>query len=147
MTDGTKLSLSDRHGHSHCLLCGDQNPWSLKLAFESGQDGSVRAGFKAHPRLQGYQGVLHGGVIAALLDAAMTHCLFHHGIEAYTADLHVRYAHAIPCNARLSVWAAMVTNKAPLYRLRAEVSHNDCLMAWGDAKFLIRRGNASCLGM
>lgn len=136
-------SISTAHGHSRCLLCGADNPWSLKLAFCLGKDGAVTARFDTQPALQGYSGILHGGVTASLLDAAMTHCLFHHGIEALTADLHVRYAHPIPCDAGLDIWASMVTSRPPLYRLRAEISRDGRLMAWAEGKFLSRNEGAA----
>lgn len=135
-------SLSAAHGHSRCLLCGESNPWSLKLSFSPAADGAVTARFTADPRLQGYEGILHGGVIASLLDAAMTHCLFHHGIEALTADLHIRYAQAIPCDARIDLWASIIARRPPLYRLRGEASVEGRLMAWAEAKFLVRCGEA-----
>ena len=131
-------SIGNAFGHSRCLLCGESNPASLKLAFTLAQDGSVKARFECKPGLQGYDGILHGGVTASLLDAAMTHCLFHHGIKALTADLHVRYTHAIACDARLDLWAAITSRRPPLYQLRAEVSEEGRLMAWAEAKFLLR---------
>ena len=140
-------SISSAHGHSQCLLCGEANPWSLKLTFCMCGDGTVTASFDGKPELQGYLGILHGGVIASLLDAAMTHCLFHHGIEAVTADLHVRYAHAISCDAGLAIWASMVESRPPLYRLRAEISQDGRLMAWAEAKFLIRNDGAPLSGI
>lgn len=131
-------SIGTNFGHSRCLLCGESNPASLKLAFSLAHDGAVTARFECHPGLQGYDGILHGGVTASLLDAAMTHCLFHHGIKAVTADLHVRYAHAIDCTARLDLWAAITSSRQPLYKLRAEISQEGRLMAWAEAKFLLR---------
>ncbi|MFZ5427846.1 MAG: PaaI family thioesterase [Thermodesulfobacteriota bacterium] len=131
-------SMGREHGHSRCLLCGEANPWSLRLRFEPDGQGGVTALFKSHPGLQGYRGILHGGVSASLLDAAMTHCLFHHGIEALTADLHVRYAHAIPCDAVVELKARLVSSRNPLHVLRAEISLDGRLMAWGEAKFLNR---------
>ena len=133
-------SISAAHGHSQCLMCGEFNPCSLHLSFILADDGSVSARFNAHSRLQGYTGILHGGVIASLLDAAMTHCLFHHGIEAVTADLHVRYAQAIACDACLDIWAASIESRPPLFRLRGEIAQDGHLMAWSEAKFLLRQG-------
>ncbi len=135
-------SLSERHGHSRCIMCGESNPWSLRLAFEPDGQGGVSAPFTGHPGLQGYRGILHGGVTAALLDSAMTHCLFHHGVEAFTADLHVRYLHAIACCACLEIKGVLVSSRAPLYRMRAEILQGGDVMAWGEAKFLVRKGEA-----
>lgn len=125
----TTYSLSAAHDHEHCIVCGESNPLSLRLSFALSEDGSVTGHFKAQARFQGYNGILHGGITASLLDAAMTHCLFHQGIEAYTADLHVRYAHAIPCEAQLDIRALMVGQRPPLFRLRAEITCQDRLVA------------------
>ena len=91
MTTEDPATISARNGHSRCLLCGNLNPRSLNLSFQAAEDGGVRTRFKADTELQGYDDILHGGVIASLLDAAMTHCLFHHGVQAVTGDLHVRF--------------------------------------------------------
>lgn len=73
------LPVGTQNGHSRCLLCGHENPLSLGLCFRPIDKGSILAEFRPIPVLQGYDGVMHGGIVAALLDAAMTHCLFHRG--------------------------------------------------------------------
>lgn len=70
--------------------------------------GGVNALFKAESLWQGYQGVLHGGMISTLLDAAMTHCLFHQGIEAVTADLQVRFLKPVSCDQMLELRAKLL---------------------------------------
>lgn len=125
-----------RNGHDNCLVCGGGNPWSLGLRFRVSDGGTVRAQFEAHPGLQGYDGILHGGVISGLLDAAMTHCLFHHGVRAVTADLHVRFLHPVSCEALLEVKAWLLAARPPLYRVAAELVHKRQVMASAEAKFM-----------
>ncbi len=134
-TDQTTGAVAER-GHSHCLLCGKRNPWSLGLQFRDDEAGRVWADFQAHPRLQGYDGILHGGVISSLLDAAMTHCLFHRDVRAVTGDLHIRFVQPIPCSSHVRIVAWVVQEKSPLYRLRGEVRCVDRVMAWAEAKFM-----------
>nr|WP_279343452.1 hotdog domain-containing protein [Fundidesulfovibrio terrae] len=76
----------------------------------------------------------------------MTHCLFHHGIKALTADLHVRYTHAIPCDASLDIRAAITRSRRPLYHLRAELTQDGRRLAWAEAKFLARNEGAPLPG-
>jgi uncharacterized protein (TIGR00369 family) len=130
---------SERHGHSHCLLCGDQNPWSQRLNFSVAEDGSVSAEFQARPELQGYDGILHGGVICALLDAAMTHCLFHRGISAVTADIQVRFLEPVPCNAKIILCARAESITPLLFRMKSELLVDEGKMAWAKAKFVRRK--------
>jgi len=134
----TSTVLSTRNDHGHCLLCGERNPSSLKLAFQGHADGSVTTRFQAGRDLQGYSEILHGGVIASLLDAAMTHCLFHRGVQGLTADLHVRYVQAVPCGALLEIRAASTGSHPPLHRLRADMEVEGRVVAWAEAKFLER---------
>ena len=53
-----------------CFVCGMENPIGLKLAFYEDEGGRVIAHFTPREEYQGYPGVLHGGIIAALLDEA-----------------------------------------------------------------------------
>jgi len=134
-TTDPAVTVADR-GHDHCLLCGGANPRSLRLAFATGRDGVTRASLRGHPHLQGYDGILHGGVVAALLDATMTHRLFAAGIRAVTAELTVRYVESVDCDHTLALSAWITARSRRLYRLRAELSSEGSVRAWAEAKFL-----------
>lgn len=116
-------------------MCGGGNPWSLKLVFEPDGAEGVAACFVPDERLQGYGGILHGGITAALLDSAMTHCLFHRGVRAVTADLRVRYPHPVPMGIRIGLRAWVTEARAPLYRLKAELTGGDRVLVWAQATF------------
>ena len=137
MTTERLKTHSIENGHAHCLVCGQDNPSSLGLCFHVRED-VAHARFQAHPKLQGYDGVLHGGVIASLLDATMTHCLFHHGVQAVTGDLHVRFVRSVSCHMAVDLCAWIVSVTPPLYRLRAELACEGTLIAWAEAKFMER---------
>ena len=59
-----------RQAHAGCMICGDRgnNPHSLALSFVRHRDGSVSTLCDVGRRFQGYDGMLHGGMISALLD-------------------------------------------------------------------------------
>lgn len=134
-TETGRRALGSRYGHASCLLCGTENPWSLGLAFEPDDAGGVHADVQPDNRLQGYDGMLHGGVAAALLDAAMTHCLFHSGVRAVTGELRVRYPHPVPMGRRLSLQAHVTDATPPLYRLKAELATDGEVRVWAQAIF------------
>jgi acyl-coenzyme A thioesterase PaaI-like protein len=108
------------------------------MRFDPDESGTVCGHFNGDMRLQGYQGILHGGVLAALLDSAMTHCLFHRGVRAVTGDLRVRFVQPVSCEATLSIRAHLQSATSPLYYLRAEVLEGERVMAWGEATFVER---------
>lgn len=131
---------SSKYGHYNCLLCGEHNRWGLGLKFKLLDDGRVHTKFKPLHVLQGYSGILHGGVISALMDCAMVHCLFHNGIEAVTADLNIRFINSVPISSELDLYGTIVNKKRKIYYTESELIHNGRKMAVANAKFMLKTG-------
>ena len=127
---------SKKYGHYNCLLCGENNRWGLGLKFKLLDDGRVHTRFKSLEVLQGYEGILHGGVMCALLDSAMVHCLFHNGIRAVTADANIRFFELIPCTAEIDLFGEIIEKKRSLYYMKGEIIYNEKLMAKATARFM-----------
>lgn len=123
-------------GHDRCLMCGHNNPLSFKLDFDCDENNQVSATFQSHMWLQGYSDILHGGITSALLDAAMTHCLFKHKIKAVTGDLRIRFLAPIPCDAQVTLIAFLDSQTPPLYIVKSELHYNGRVMARAKAKFM-----------
>ena len=52
-----------------CFICGLQNPIGLKIEFYNDREAEqVRAEVTVPDEYQGYPGVVHGGIVAAILD-------------------------------------------------------------------------------
>ena len=124
------------HCHPACIVCGTQNKGSMRLAFEDWEDGGVKATFACDAGYQGYPGRLHGGVIAMLLDAAMTHCLFARQIRAVTARLSIRYRLPVELGKKATVQARITRETRPLFGLYAEIVQAGQIRAAAEAKFL-----------
>ena len=122
--------------HSQCILCGADHPQGLRLAFNTHADGHVEALFACDRLYQGYSGYLHGGVIAALLDSAMTNCLFALGRAAVTGELNVRFLKPVIVSRPAVVSARLVESLAPLFKMNGEVRQNGDIMARATAKFM-----------
>lgn len=132
-------------GHAHCLFCGSSNPRSLHLAFEPSDDGGVKALYTAPPELQGYDGIVHGGILASLLDSAMTHCLFHRGVRALTADLHIRYLQSVPFGIPLGIHARVRSSRHAVHLLESEISSGGTVMVRAEAKFMEYARKSTCV--
>lgn len=126
--------------HAHCLICGGLNPRSLGLRFHSERADEVRCRVQCTPELQGYSGLVHGGVIAALLDAAMTHCLFRQDVLALTGSLSVKYIQPVEMNSLLDLRAWMEKGRGKVYYLRAEIRRDDTVLARSWGTFVRRTG-------
>jgi acyl-coenzyme A thioesterase PaaI-like protein len=124
--------------HSECLMCGSENPLGFKLEFRVQPEGSVLAMFPCGEAFRSYPDTLHGGVISALLDAAMTHALFSVGVVGVTAELTVRFLVPVALNRGAVVRAFVERDADPLFYVRAEIEQDRKLMARASAKFLVK---------
>ena len=122
--------------HPRCLMCSPAHPFGMRLKFEVQSDGAVRAEFACQELLQGYPEALHGGVIAALLDAAMTNALFSVGVAAVTAELTVRFL--APVSLKRSTIVRARIDLHPLYTVNAELQQHTSIVARASAKFLTK---------
>jgi len=83
----------------HCFVCGVENPIGLHIKFYETAPGEVTADFCLPINYQGYPGIVHGGVIAAILDEAAGRA--HMGpVDTprflFTAKMDVRYRKNVP---------------------------------------------------
>jgi uncharacterized protein (TIGR00369 family) len=124
--------------HEHCLLCGPNNTLGLGLHFKLQDDGSVAATFACHEAFQSYPDTLHGGVISALLDAAMTNALFSVGVVGVTAELKVRYHARVVLNEDAVVSGVIERRRSPLFYMRSELVQGERFVARGSATFALK---------
>ncbi|MCD6099735.1 MAG: PaaI family thioesterase, partial [Candidatus Marinimicrobia bacterium] len=78
--------------NNKCFVCGSDNERGLKLSFKVG-DGKANTEFISPPHLQGYDGILHGGIISTILDEVMVKAT---GEKVVTVELTVKFLKPIP---------------------------------------------------
>ena len=64
------MELNDTSSYQRCFVCGHRNPYGLHLFFRLG-DNTIVADFQPREEHQGFPGVIHGGIVAAVLDEAL----------------------------------------------------------------------------
>lgn len=124
--------------HNHCLMCGTENPFSLGLHFTKECKDTVSTYFTGNETMQGYDGIMHGGFLSALLDTAMAQCLQHEKIEAMTGELNVRFLDPVPCNSTMNITAWIDSSLPPLYHLRSQIKINNKIVCRAKGKFMQR---------
>ena len=112
------------------------NPFSFQLIFEKNGDGTVSTHFKGDYKHEGYEGLMHGGILSTLLDTAMAHCLLIKGIEAMTGELNVRFISPVTSNSTLKIKAWVVSSLPPLYHLKSQIEVAGSLVCKAKAKFM-----------
>lgn len=128
------LDQARESAHPQCVACGSTH--GARLHFVALEDGTVETAFAGGELYQGYPGFLHGGVIATLLDAAMTNCLFSQGRVAMTAELAVRYHRPVAADRGCTVRARLERAWGPLYVLQAELIQDGEMRVSATGKFM-----------
>jgi acyl-coenzyme A thioesterase PaaI-like protein len=125
-----------RRAASGCFGCGDLNPRGLKLAFRREGDVAV-AEFDPDPHYCGYPGLMHGGLVATLLDEAMGWAARVQGLWTMTARMQVRFRQPVPLSRRLTITGRVTKKRHRLVEARAELRDDaGSLLAEGEGAFL-----------
>jgi uncharacterized protein (TIGR00369 family) len=120
------------------MVCSSSSKNGLGLQFAVSEDGGVQATFGCDRAFEGYADVLHGGLIACLLDGAMTNCMFAHGYAPVTAELNIRFHHPVVIAQPATVRAWIGRSSSRLYVLEGEIVQNGQIKASATGKFLER---------
>jgi len=109
------------HTHS-CFVCGESNSIGLNLRFET--DGRVvQTRFTPRPEHVGFKQVVHGGIIATVLDEVMVWAC---GVQtkrfAYCAELTVRFLNPLrPGEVVLAVGELVANRRDRIFDAKGEI--------------------------
>jgi len=105
--------LKDDH---FCFACGKRNPDGLRLNIEYPEPGRCRIEFVPPKKFQGWQGILHGGIISTVLDEAFAHAYGGAargaGETAVTAEMTVRFKKPVKIGEKIIVEGRVVSVKS-----------------------------------
>ena len=86
------MNKSDIRDDRTCFICGEKNPIGLKLRLRVDPGlGEATADVTFPEEFQGWAGVVHGGLVAAVLDEALIYAAGAKGLKCVTGEITVRY--------------------------------------------------------
>ncbi|HNX82862.1 MAG: PaaI family thioesterase [Bacteroidales bacterium] len=107
-----------------CFGCGPKNHVGLKLLFEE-DDEKVYASWVPDRQFQGYINVLHGGIIATLLDEVSAWCVYLKACTSgVTSSMTVRYLRPVHISKGTVTIEAMITKKGEKNALISAALHD-----------------------
>jgi uncharacterized protein (TIGR00369 family) len=110
----------------NCFVCGENNPNGLRLSFEIDRERqTLKSTFIASPTFQGWEGIVHGGIISTLLDEATAKLIYELGYQAVTASLEIRFKKPAPILEPLSIYGEITEVTKRLIRAKAHVAKKD----------------------
>jgi acyl-coenzyme A thioesterase PaaI-like protein len=104
-----------------CFACGSESPHGLRIEFQACNE-DVCATWHSTDEWESFQGVIHGGVIATLLDEAMSKAVIARGWEAFTAELFVRFRGVLRPGDSVLVYAHVKSKRRSKISVEAEIT-------------------------
>ena len=135
-TESINRQLAVREDH-WCFGCGRQNPIGLKMTFfEDGEQ--VWAPWTPLREHQGYEEIVHGGLITTVLDEVMGWAIYVRKLWAVTGSINVRFRKPVMVGEALTARAWVATVSGRKVDVRAQLVR-DCdgqVLAEGSALFI-----------
>ncbi|MDH5897248.1 PaaI family thioesterase [Vibrio splendidus] len=142
------------HNHRRCQVCSQGFFADSPICFEAVGERETLVNHKASiksealakyktrakivptDKAEGYDGIMQGGIVTALHDSAMLHCLFQNNITAMTVSLASRFHHPISIGQELEVRAQWVKSRRNIYFLESQITQCGKLCSSAQSQFM-----------
>lgn len=116
-------------------MCAPE-PHGTGLVFEE-RGGEVVVPLRLRADYESFPGVIHGGIIATILDEVMGRAVLHaHGRCSLTVALRVRFAQVMESGKPYLALAAVVSGEGSVVKVRGQIeSARDGLVAFAEGSF------------
>ncbi len=129
--------MNQLRDNQRCYVCGKKNPNGLAVDFAIDRAGrSITARFVPRADHQGYEGIVHGGILSSLLDEAMAKLAFSLGIPAVTAEITVKFKAPAAPGDELSVSGRLMQETHRLIQAEARIERGPVVIAEATGKLL-----------
>lgn len=106
-----------------CFVCGRNNPVGLYLHFHDNGQDEVFCEYTVPERYQSYPGIVHGGILASMLDEVVGRVAIigdHHNFMV-AVKLQVLYRHPVPVETALKIQGKIVRMSGRLGKAQGEI--------------------------
>lgn len=129
------MEISDDNG---CFVCGQDNPAGLRAQLVSdipGRRASCRIAIgKSY---QGWSNIVHGGILATLLDETCAYAGKTVARHVVTAEMTVRYKKPVPVEREMVIQAEVRTQRKRILEMTATIEIDGVVHAEADARMFI----------
>ena len=119
-----------------CFACGTKNPHGLHVHFDRFGAGS-RGVFVPEAHHEGWPGIVHGGILATLLDEAMAYALWFADIRAVTARMETRFRRTVGAGDEIVITGQVTGTKRSVVDAVGTVTRADgSVVAEANGRFM-----------
>lgn len=134
-TDHPVCALNDHN----CFGCGAQNPIGLHLSFyRLPNDEGAWASWLPTRNFEGYNGMIHGGIICTLLDEIMAWSLYARETWAVTAKMETAFRKPVVVGEPVRLIGEVTRDRGRILQIHGEIRRelDDVVLAEGEATFM-----------
>ena len=122
--------------HKNCYACGEKVKNGLKLKFKLLSNGTVYGKCSLAKWYQGYDRILHGGIISTILDSSMVNLFYlKEGLSLKTAKLNICFRNPIPVDVPLTIKAVVDDHAVHFYKAKSQILLGDKILAEAEGYF------------
>lgn len=126
--------------NQNCFVCGENNPVGLKTSIQVDRDAmSAQCTLTIPTEYQGWEGMVHGGIISALLDEVAAYAGMIVAKTVVTGELKTRFRKPVPVGQQITVSAQVVKHSRRGVMVDAQLSIQDEILASAEAKMVVVR--------
>lgn len=123
--------------YHNCFVCGKDNPIGMKLEFDYGE-GTASCIWETKVNYEGYPDIIHGGIVATILDEVMAKAILGGNREAVTAEMTVKYLKPAKVNQKYKVFGRIISQKKRIIECSSyicDLENEDYVIANAFAKY------------
>lgn len=115
--------MNKQPNSNDCFVCGRKNPRGLYMTFYDNGTNEVVSEYSVSEDYQGYPGIVHGGVVAAMLDEVVLRVAMiddHHHFMM-SVRIEVKYRQPVPTDTPLRIIGRIVRMRGKLGKAIGEI--------------------------
>jgi acyl-coenzyme A thioesterase PaaI-like protein len=129
-----------RENYASCFGCGLQNDSGLRLDGFQVDGQTVTTTFEPQSRFQGFDGILHGGVVATALDEISAwSAMLTSGVFVFTAKLEIAYRKPTPLGVPLDLRGTVLERRGKRLRIEADITDGATVLAQSHGLFMVAK--------
>jgi acyl-coenzyme A thioesterase PaaI-like protein len=136
-TNRQNKSMNHLRDNQRCYVCGKKNAIGLSVDFKIDRETrAIEAKFIPSGNHEGYEGIVHGGILSSLLDEAMAKLAYSLGIPAVTAEITVKFKAPAAPGEELLVSGRLTDEGKRLILAGATITRGPVVIAEAKGKLL-----------
>ncbi len=108
------------NSYNKCFVCGKDNPDGLQIKFTYPQEITM-AKINLPEKFEGYPGIIHGGIVATLLDEAMAKIVIKKAGEAVTGRMNLEFKKYVKSNTDYLLSGSVDEDKGRILKCSARL--------------------------